>query len=133
MYTCPNQEQRCPAGQKDIVLSEVGQRTGFSDSWTTMKYPNNAFCKFRISSSHGDSNIILDIKQVKSQAKVTVMVMMKDEFAFPQYKEIVTSEEGAQSFNISGTFFEYLIYVRHGFMERGEFHVDTYIEEAYKP
>ena len=92
-------------------LSEIGQRTGFSDSWGWYQYIYGSVCRFRVLTSRTDANLIIKVNQVTGSAPLRLYVMNKNKFEFPIQQVDIGVTDKNKVFNVSGTYFEFQLYV----------------------
>lgn len=59
--------------------------------------------------------------------------MLKDKFEYPQKSIEVTVNSPQKSFNISGDYFEYLLYIIPDTYSSGSYRVNTFLEPGYQP
>ena len=74
----------------------------------------------------------MNFTEFSGEQTVTVMIMPKNEFKFPTYTFEVMLGSEQKSFNISGEYFEYMIYVLPDTYTGGTYAVTAWIEEIYK-
>ena len=60
------------------------------------------------------------------------MIMPKNQFKLPTYTFDVQLGSELKSFNISGEYFEYMVYVKPDTFTGGSYAVIAWIEEIYK-
>ena len=59
--------------------------------------------------------------------------MPKDKYEYPQYQFDVRDNSTQKTFNISGDYFEYFLYIMPDTFQSGAYAVSAMIEEQYKP
>ena len=59
--------------------------------------------------------------------------MTKNEFSYPKQTYDVVKDSVQKNFNISGTFFEFRIYIMPDTYTSGSYRVNVYLEEGYQP
>lgn len=131
-FTCPT-TNRCPQGNVELDLTEYDRVQGFSDSWAWYQYIFGSVCKFRVYSSNAASNIILKVNSVVGAAPVRVFIMDKNAFTYPQQSYDVVVGSTQTNFNISSTYFEFLVYVLPDTFSSGSYRIDVSLEKAYQP
>lgn len=56
------------------------------------------------------------------------MIMLKNNFEFPQFTFEVKADSVQKSFNVSGEFYEFIVYIMPDSFTSGSYSVDSYIE-----
>ena len=64
---------------------------------------------------------------------MTVMVMSKNKYQFPQYVFEVKKDSAQKTFNVSGSYFEYILYIMPDTFQSGAYQVSAMIEKQYVP
>lgn len=57
--------------------------------------------------------------------------MYKDSFDYPQASYVLDRKSKMRTFNVSGTYFEYLIYIKPDTYTSGSYRMDAYLEQGY--
>jgi uncharacterized protein YxjI len=59
---------------------------------------------------------------------MTVMIMPKNKFQFPSYSFEVKQDSQQKTFNVSGSYFEFLLYTMPDTFQSGSYQVSAFIE-----
>ena len=79
------------------------------------------------------SNIILEISEITDNANIKIFIMNKNEFSYPKQTYDVSKDSSQKNFNISGSYFEYILYIMPDTYSSGSYRVNAYLEEGYQP
>ena len=77
--------------------------------------------------------MIMKVDSVVGKAQIKVFVMTKGTYEYPKKSYDITPDSISKNFNISGTYFEYQVYVIPDTFTSGSYRINVYLEKAWQP